>query len=158
MNRFHPSLRFLVATAVAALVLVGCSGEKRPDPTSVSLELAASEMVNPDRNGRPSPVLVRVYELRSSGTFNTADFFTLLEQDQLVLGAEMVNRWEFQLDPGETAQLETEFQPFSTALGVMVAYREIERARWRAVSPVALESSNAMQAQVGELEVNLQPR
>lgn len=142
----------------ASFILAGCAGETRPDPTSIDLMLTASPAVNPDRNGRASPVLVRVYELRSAGTFETADFFVLLEQDQTALGGELVNRWEFQLDPGETTRLEANFQPSSSALGIMVAYRDIERAQWRAVQAVEVSSENELTVIVGRLAVNFGPR
>jgi len=157
-NRRRDGMAWVSVLIVVALVLVGCSGEKRPDPTSIDLILTASPAVNPDRNGRASPVLVRVYELRSAGTFETADFFALLEQDQVVLGGELVNRWEFQLDPGETTSLEANLQGFSGALGIMAAYRDIEQAQWRAVKPLEINQENQLTAMVGRLEVSLEPR
>jgi len=156
LPRGWPSL--ILVLVFASLILAGCAGEKRPDPTYVDLMLTASPAVNPDRNGRASPVLVRVYELRSAGTFETADFFVLLEQDQTALGAELVNRWEFQLDPGQTTRLEANFQPSSSALGILAAYRDIEQAQWRAVSPLEISSENELTAMIGRLDVNLGPR
>lgn len=147
-----------LAFVVLALLLAGCARDKLPDPTLVELVLTASPAVNPDRNDRPSPILVRVYELRSAGAFETADFFALLEQDQAVLGAEMVNRWEFQLDPGETTRLDASFQTSSTALGIVAAYRDIEQANWRAVMPLRVGNTNALSAMLGQLAVSLEAR
>jgi type VI secretion system protein VasD len=145
---------------ILALVFLaaGCAGDKGPEPSPVSLELSAATDANPDRNDRPSPVLVRVYELRSPGAFETADFFAMLEQDKAVLGGEMVNSWEFQLDPGESTRLDASFQASSGFIGVFAAFRDIERAQWRAVSPIRSGRENAMAVTVGRLDVSIEPR
>lgn len=147
------------ALILALLFLAGgCARDKAPDPSPVSLELSAATDANPDRNERPSPVLVRVYELRSPGAFETADFFAMLEQDKAVLGGEMVNSWEFQLDPGESTRLDASFQASSGFIGVFAAFRDIERAQWRAVSPIRPGRENEMAVTVGRLDVSIEPR
>jgi len=147
------------ALALAVVVLLGgCARDKAPDPSPVVLELSASTAANPDRNDRPSPILVRIYELRSPGAFETADFFAMLEQDQAVLGGEMVNSWEFQLDPGESTRLDATFQTSSGFIGVFAAYRDIERAQWRAVASIRPGRDNELAVNVGRLDVSIQPR
>ncbi len=153
LPRFH-----WLGLLTLVLVLGGCSRDKLPDPTPVELTITASPEVNPDRNDRPSPILLRVYELRSAGAFETADFFSLLEQDQAVLGAELVNRWEFQLAPGETTRLDASFQATSSTLGIVAAYRDIEQARWRAVMPLRSGRKNELSVMVGQLEVSIESR
>lgn len=150
--------KWILLLALAVMVLAGCAQEKQPDPTRIDLLLSASPLANPDRNDRPSPVLVRVYELRSAGAFETADFFALLEQDRAILGAEMLNRWEFQLAPGETISLDTSFQADSAHIAVVAAFRDIERAQWRAISAVSPNQVNRLSAMIGQLNVTLQPR
>src|SRR4030095_13044281 len=112
-----------------------CAGEKPKPPvvTQVSLALAAGADVNSDARGRASPVTLRVYALKTTGAFESADFFSLFDKDQATLGAEMVQREELLLRPGDNRKLEFSFGPEVKALGVMAAYRDLERARWRAV-------------------------
>lgn len=150
--------KILTAALLMTIAIGGCSRDKTPDPTPIDLRLTASPAVNPDRNDRPSPVLVRVYELRSAGTFETADFFAVLEQDDAVLGGEMVNRWEFQLDPGETTALDASFQAASGYLGVVAAFRDIEQAQWRAVTPIRSGRENKLSALIGRLSVAIEAR
>lgn len=155
-----PSIGWKFPALMLALVFVagGCARDKAPDPSPVSVELSAATDANPDRNDRPSPVLVRVYELRSPGAFETADFFAMLEQDQAVLGGEMVNSWEFQLDPGESTTLDATFQASSGFFGVFAAFRDIEQAQWRAVSPIRPGRENELAVTVGRLDVSIAPR
>ena len=61
--------------------------------------------VNPDARKRPSPVVLRVYELKSNALFESADFVSLFEKDQAVLGAELVSREEVILQPNDVKEL-----------------------------------------------------
>jgi len=158
MQRIQIDWKILFSALALIFALGGCSRDKTPDPSPVNLVLTASPAVNPDRNDRPSPVLVRVYELRAPGAFETADFFAVLEQDQAVLGGEMVNRWEFQLDPGETNTLDASFQASSGFLGIVAAFRDIDQAQWRAVVPIRSGRENELSAMIGRLSVSLAPR
>jgi len=151
-------LKTFVFLFLSLMLIGGCAKDKLPDPTVIDLTLAATAEVNPDRNGRPSPVLIRVYELRSANVFNTADFFALLEQDQTVLGREMTNRWEYQIDPGEQRELDANFQATSGFIGVIAAYRDIERARWRAIAPINTGEVNTLTATADELSISLNRR
>ncbi len=140
------------------LALSGCARDRTPPATSVALAITASSEVNPDRNDRPSPILVRIYELRSAGVFSSADFFTLLEQDGAVLGSDQVSRWEMQLDPGQSVTLDRDFQSGSTYLGVLAAYRDIEHARWRVYEPLQINRSNALDIRIERDEVTVRSR
>lgn len=152
------SMRAILALGATVVLLAACAGDETPDPSPIELLITASPEVNPDHNDRPSPLLVRVYELRSAGTFETADFFALLEQDRAVLGDDLVNRWEFQLDPGETTRLDTSFEPDSGFVGVVAAFRDIEQARWRAITRIHSGETNELSARIGRLDVALEPR
>ena len=50
------------------------------------LTLAATADSNPDATGRPSPVVVRVYQLKTDVAFKGAEFFALFDDDMKVLG------------------------------------------------------------------------
>ena len=124
-------LRLLqLATAATLVALFSCASG--PKPTTVKATLEVQPTVNPDSRGRPSPVVVRVYALKSLGAFNGAGFFPLFEKDKETLGAELVDSEEFQLLPGEKRELSKEFKPEARYLGVFAAFRDTERAQWRA--------------------------
>ena len=60
-----PPARALAMLAVLAL-LAGCSTlSPYSRRTKLDLALSAGERVNPDLNGRPSPVVVRLFELNT---------------------------------------------------------------------------------------------
>ena len=88
-----------VAAALAA-ALLACAGGP-PKPAQVTGTVEASAQVNPSTSKRPSPLLVRVYELKSVAAFNSADFMSLYQRDQAELAADLLGREEFMLAPGE---------------------------------------------------------
>ena len=135
LRRVRVGLGMLLVAAFAA----GCSSPPpppKPVVTPISMTLAAGADANPDARGRASPLTVRVYALKTSGAFEAADFFSLFEKDQATLGAEMAQREEFLLRPGDSKKLEMTLAADIKAIGVMAAYRDLDRARWREVRAV----------------------
>lgn len=124
----------VAASMAAVLALLGCASG--PKPTPVSGNIVVSARVNPSVSKRPSPLLVRVYELKAATAFNAADFISLYQRDQAELGADLVGREELTLSPGETRPLAKTLSPDTRFLGVFAAYRDLEHARWRAVVPI----------------------
>ncbi|MEB0104693.1 type VI secretion system lipoprotein TssJ, partial [Pseudomonas sp. CCI3.2] len=65
----------------ALLLLAGCSTlSPYSTLTKLDLTLAASDQLNPDLHGRPSPIVVRLIELKNPVAFENADFFSLYER------------------------------------------------------------------------------
>lgn len=133
----------LLASGVLAIAaLPGCSMFGSKSPATLTTTVVASAQVNPDIHKRPSPVVVRVFELKSSTLFEQADFVSLFEKDQAVLAGDLVSREEFVLRPGESKPITKPLSPDTKFVGVMAAFRELERARWRAVVPVVAGKKN----------------
>ena len=114
--------------------------------------------VNPDGSGRPSPVILRVYELKSLAGFNAANFFSLLERDKEVLGADGLAREELPLKPGETRAIKRTLQGETRYLGVTAAFRELERARWRAAVAVPPNKTTPVEIRLDGNDVSISAR
>lgn len=148
------------ATAVlvlAALAACGSPPKVAPVPpkTGVSLRIEATTEINPDFQGRPSPVVVRVYQLRSAGIFQSADFFALQNNETGILGADLLGREEFEVIPGETRALSIDADIEARHLGVVAAYRELDQARWRAVAALVPNQANPFTLRLERLAVQL---
>lgn len=137
----------ILGLAGAGLLLAGCAA--KPVVTTVAVTLTAGADANPDARGRASPLTVRVYALKSPGPFEGSDFFSLFEKDQATLGAELVQREEVLLRPGETKKLDFNLPPDAKSMGVMAAYRDLDRARWREVRPVVTGKAQALDVTFG---------
>lgn len=109
---------------------------RSPAQAELRLTLQAASDVNPDAKGRPSPVVVRVFELRSMALFQSADFFTLYERDRETLASELVSREEVAITPGTTVVLQRRVDPSARFVAVLVAFRDLDRASWRASQAV----------------------
>ena len=126
-----------------------------PKPTIIQVAVDAQANVNPDSRGRPSPVVVRFYELKSLATFNDADFFSIYERDKETLGTDMLAREEFQLMPGDKRQFQRPTQPDTRYVGVVAAFRDLERAQWRATQVVPLHQTTPMVIKLDGSRVSL---
>jgi type VI secretion system protein VasD len=101
-----------------------------------TMTLTASKDVNPDSSGRPSPIVVRVYQLRADAMFSSADFFAVFNDEQKVLGAEMITHDEYTLVPGEQRPIDVTIGNETRFIGVIAAFRDIRNAQpWRVVIP-----------------------
>ena len=145
-----------LAVAMVSLALAGCAA-KPPVVTPVALTLAAGADANPDVRGRASPLTVRVYVLKSPGPFEAADFFSLFEKDTATLGAELVQREEMLLRPGESKKLDLTLPADAKAIGVMAAYRDLDRARWREVRAIDIGKPVALAVTFGARQIRIEP-
>jgi len=145
---------------LAGIILGGCAKPEKPPPPVISritMNLVAGADANPDARGRASPLTVRVYALKTSGAFESADFFTLFEKDQATLGAEMIQREEMLLRPGDNKKLEMTLPADGKALGVIAAYRDLERARWREVRVVEPGKPLVLTINFGARQIRIDP-
>jgi type VI secretion system protein VasD len=120
---------------VVCIVFVGCASSPPPPPL-LQGSIKADSATNPDARGRPSPIVVRVYELKALGAFNAADFFSLYEKESETLGSELVGREEYDLLPAETKPYKRQLQPDTKFIGVVAAFRDLENSRWRQAAQV----------------------
>ena len=120
---------------IMQVVMFGCAGGP---PKDIILEgsVIASEELNPNRNGRASPVTVVIYHLKSGDAFQALDFFSLYDPDKGVIDSDLIKRTDMQLQPGQVLPIASEFDPETTHIGVLVAFRDIDNAQWRALLPL----------------------
>ena len=158
----------MIASAALALasLLTGCGlfGPKAPAPAAppppppkLVLSLVAAAHLNPDANGRPSPVVLRLYELKSAAQFGSADFLLLFDQDRAALASDIVTREEFVMRPGESKSISKPLAPETKAIAVMAAFRDVERARWRAVAMLIPGKDNVVTVVIDGVELRMVP-
>jgi type VI secretion system protein VasD len=136
-----------VLRIVSRLIMAGCcfggvaliascasTAKRLPVPYAISLE--ADLKVNPDINGRPSPIQVTVYELKSGSTFEAKDYFTLQSNPQQALGSDLLNTSQIMLRPGEIKLIKHPGNIDAEVVGVVASYRNLEGSRWRLVIPL----------------------
>ncbi len=124
---------FLVGPAL--LSVASCGGP--PAPAVVELSIRTSPDVNPNPAGTPVSVAVRLYSLTAKGRFMSADAYALMDRDKTTLGDESASSEEVVVRPGENRKMTLAPKPGVRYLGAAVLFREIDRAQWRAIAPIA---------------------
>ena len=122
----------MLLVIAAAFALVSCAS-KPPEDVQIKGSIEAVESVNPDSQGRPSPLQVKIFQLGARDKFEAADYFALADASEATLGADMLGVQAMMLSPGEHKPYEGEFDPATRFIGVIAGYREIHQAEWRAI-------------------------
>ncbi|APC90026.1 type VI secretion system lipoprotein TssJ [Vibrio parahaemolyticus] len=138
------------------LVLMGCSAANLVVDPYADLEITANHNINPDSNGRPSPVVVHVFELTSKTLFESQDFFSIYEEHEKVLGPDLVNKYEISLTPGQKEIYQASMSPKTEYLGIVAAFRDIENSNWRQVIKVDKTGYNTYQISLEDLSLVVQ--
>lgn len=120
-----------LALAALFVVLSGCAATESKLAIPYEIDFTASKDVNPDSNGRPSPIQVVVYELKTPGGFQAADYFSLQNDPEKTLGAEFLGIQRLTLRPGQEHKLERPGNVEARALGIVAGYRDLDTSGWR---------------------------
>lgn len=147
--------KWITGLATLALIaVVGACAEAPapPAPTTVALNVTTDPTAN---GGLPSRV--QVYYLSSVASFQGGDYFTLADNAQATLGADLVSLDEYLMVAG-TAQTDAKsFDQQVTHIGVVVGFREIATAAWRATMPLTPNAPNPVAITVSGNTVTIAP-
>ena len=153
MNR---ALSLKLSLLLAAVIVVtGCA--TAPKPARLTLNISSAATINPDLNGRPSPVVLRIYSLKGSSIFNNARFVELYSNSKDVLGGDFLAVEEIEISPGESLNLKQRELPSETRhIGVLAAFRDIDRAVWRGSVDIEADEKFDLNIAVNNLTITLQ--
>ncbi|WP_339527613.1 type VI secretion system lipoprotein TssJ [Pseudomonas mucidolens] len=135
--------RFLVAVA-SVFLLAACAKdaaqpsapEAEADTAAVELHFHAINGLNPGTTGQAAPVRVRIFELKNAAIFSRSDYFALADRAQATLGLDLIDQDEVVIKPGQQLSIQRDLDPATRQVGLLVGYRELDRAQWRTVLDV----------------------
>lgn len=134
----------IVSKTPAPPVKVGVPPPPPPVPTRINAVFSATGAVNPDINGRPSPIAVRVYELKNIGVFNGSDFFSLYKNDESILSKDLEHREQFHLLPGTQKQIFRKPGENTRYFAVLAGYRNLHGSIWRDSVQIEANTTNEL--------------
>lgn len=147
------SLVSLLTALLCAASIAGCG--LISSSTRIKAQISASEQVNPDQSGRPSPIVVRIYELKALDAFEAAGFNLLFDDPQAQLGADLVAKESFYLRPGESRFYEREPSLETKYLAVTAGYRNLNRTVWKESMAIPPDETTEILILVDRLVVSM---
>lgn len=105
--------------------------------TDLDLTFKADADINPDENNTPSPLYIRMYELKSDKQFKNADFIDLYERDKELLGADMLAKQRLKrLVPGEKREKDFVLDPQTRFVGLFAEFQKYKNSTFKVIIPV----------------------
>lgn len=138
-------------------LLISC-GSTSENNVEFSYLISAAADINPDIEGRPSAVLVRVYQLTNNVNFGNASYEALFESDHNALGSEYITLNEYLVDPESRNEIDLKISEHTRYIGVVVGYRSVDMVTWRTVLEVPEESfwkDSGLEIKVEKLSVRV---
>lgn len=121
----------LASIALVLLALKGCAVANAIVEPYHDLHIRATISTNPDDQGQPSPLVVRIYELRSKDAFQGADFFDLYDDAEETLGDDLLRSSERVIRPAQEWTHEMRLNRHTRYIGIIGAFRNIDDADWK---------------------------
>jgi type VI secretion system protein VasD len=136
----------LLVCAALLVTSAGCGKKVKPvPPTKVTGVAQASGDCNPDVDGNASPLIVRIYELKSARAFKTSDFLSLYDDDGASLGADLIERADdLRLVPNGQLPIARELKPDTHVLAVFGQFRDYDNAVWGATYDVPPQKTSEL--------------
>lgn len=161
----------MVVIVLLAFGLSSCGmlGKKKPPPTEIEIKPApaqagidflvtASPLANPQPDGTPSPLVLRLYLLSGETAFANASFRQLWENDADTLGPTMLGKAELIVQPGGVQRVKAPMAEGTLLVAVVAGFRDFQDAKWRAMVPLQGEKQLKLKADLKTLSVNLGPQ
>ena len=131
--------RLLALVFVLWLTACGSTDIMGDGVTDLTLQITIADDVNPDENGRASPVFLEVIELRDTSTFKDADYISLYQDARSELGAAYV--YSTEIGPMFPASTRTEKLRLNTAtaavglVGEFIRYSDMQTSQSIVLEP-----------------------
>lgn len=129
-------LAVLLAETACTAVNSGVGGYFGMD-TDLKVTFVADADINPDESKKPSPLYIRLYQLKSTKMFNKADFISLYERDSEIIGADLIGVQKLKpLKPGETREDNLVLDNNTTYVALYAEFFQYKDAVYRILIPV----------------------
>ncbi|SHF78141.1 type VI secretion system protein VasD [Microbulbifer donghaiensis] len=111
--------------------------------TSVELSVDSENDVNPDNDGRASPVVVRVFMLADDRQFSREDFLNLYENAESRLGNDLLDTVVLkEFAPGEQRIEKLQLSPEVRYIGLLAEFVQYQRADALMLLPITEHKEN----------------
>ncbi|UFN56778.1 MULTISPECIES: type VI secretion system lipoprotein TssJ [Microbulbifer] len=140
----------------ALLLLAGCqtTRETLNFDTNVELTLSATTDVNPDSDGRSSPVVVRVFMLADDRQFSREEFLNLYENAESRLGRDLIDTVILkEFAPGEERVETLGLTPEVKYIGLLAEFVQYQRAESLMLLPIKPHNDNEYAVTLTDIKI-----
>lgn len=113
--------------------LTSCSIFQSKTNKFADINAQAVSYLNPDVNGRASPLVVTFYQLKNAYSFKQADYEALANNSAKALGRDLIDQSSIEIRPGSKTTIQLALPLNTNYLGIMAAYRNINNGVWHRV-------------------------
>lgn len=135
----------IVLVGVLALCLFSCQSTRRTlnFETSMALAVDIESDVNPDSDGRASPVVLRVFMLADDRQFSREEFLNLYENAESRLGKDLIDTVTLkEFAPGEQRVEQLELTPEVKFVGLLAEFVRYQEAEALMLLPITDHKEN----------------
>lgn len=144
MLRYIKSIHIILVTMLA-IVLSACSftRETLDLDTDLTLEFTISSDINPDSDGRSSPVVVNLLYLRDNRQFEQEQLISLLESPEDRLGKDLIETIRLkEFIPAEKREVVYVLPEGVNYVGIVAEFIQYQDAEGTLVLPIEAHASN----------------
>lgn len=127
--------------------------------TDLQIDFIVDADINPDESGNPSPLFIRLYELKNQKMIDKADFIELFEADKKALGADFIVRHELKrFKPGENRTEHFVLDKNAHHVALFAEFLDYKDAKFKLAFPVVANNvfRNRVTIRVSSNEILLQ--
>ena len=116
-----------------SLAMLGLNGCTSPNAIQANMNVQAAKYLNPDVNGRASPIEVSFYQLKTPFAFNQANFYKLQDNAAAVLQDNLVDKNTIEIRPNQQRVYKLSLPMSVHFVGITAGFRSMDHAKWRAL-------------------------
>jgi type VI secretion system protein VasD len=150
--------RRAVLVSLAASLVFTTGALFGPKPSNVTVNLVGGAGMNPGPGGGDRPVVVMIYRLKSTGTFEQADYFALQGNANGTLGGDLLGMDTLAVGPGRRASQKITVEPEAAAIGFVAFVREPANRRWKSTHSISPGSRLTITVALGSGGISLSGR
>ena len=149
-------MRNWLMSSILVTLLSGCSVSGVELATQFVLDIEASSNINPNVEGKASPLELRVYQLTDSQAFSQADFIQIYNDEQGVLKAELLLTRQLEsILPGETRQDVFPLAAETKYIGVIAGFADYREAKNKVIYKPIILGTTAINIEVDGINLSV---
>ena len=103
----------------------------------LKLHVVATSHLNPNEGFLPSPVIIRLHELKSNELFNKANFIELYERDKEILGNDLVDSHSMRyIEPDEKRDTYFVLHENTNYISLFAEFFRYKNSKYKAIFPI----------------------